>query len=132
MKNTTSLYCTFYVILLHNHLTSNEHIPKICLSLSKNNDFLIRSYLSFNYIQTFKPLYYTCVESRLGWYPCYTLQQLAIQILDFLKYLLCRTTGSYPDHNVDYFALLNIQNFKSLKVGVWSNRIATESSVLNR
>lgn len=108
-------------ILFDSKLTFSEHISTICLSASRLLGFVIRSARNFNNINTITTLYYALVRSKLEyasvvWYPFYTYQQLSIERIQkrFLKYIVFKATGTYPDYDTTYTSLLDLHSFQTL------------------
>ncbi|CAD6209991.1 GSCOCG00010858001-RA-CDS [Cotesia congregata] len=106
------IYHTDLGVTFDNKLTFQPHINKVLKGSWKMLGFVTRSSRNLHTIKAMKSIYYSLLRSRLEyasivWSPIYDVYSNKIDKIQkkFLKFLLWRTDGDYPDPGSDYVSL---------------------------
>lgn len=109
-------------IQFNSKLNFSEHINDISVKAIRMLGFIVRNCKNFTNIRALKALYYSYVRSKLEygslvWYPFYLCHISALENIQrkFLKLLMFREDGLYPERGYDHILLLNRYNVKSLE-----------------
>lgn len=103
-------------------LTFNKHITQVANSALRSLGFLVRTTYQFKNISSLITLFNSLVKSKLLygsmlWFPIYDVHVGRLEYIQrrFLKFLMFKRHGVYPQRGVEQEYLLDEFNFLSLK-----------------
>lgn len=100
-------------VVFDEKLSFVSHIDQMVTTASRTLGFIIRNCKHFSNVATFKLLYYSFVRSRLDygsvvWSPIYDCHRQSVESVQrrFLKYVIFREDGIYPQRGLDHGQIL--------------------------
>lgn len=125
-------------VVFDEKLSFISHIEQVVACASRMLGFILRNSKHFSNVSTIKLLYYSYVRSRLEycsivWSPIYSRHSNSVEGVQrrFLKYLMFREDGSYPQRGMEHSLILTRFEELPLTVRRDSQSVAFLHKLLN-